>query len=177
MRRGGGECCGASHREGDRQMNRRRILALLTGSAASLSSRFALAADGNTVSTTAAKPEPPRRGGIAPGSRRVAGPQTLGAQPSGTFHRVFARRVFSHDRRREDRLFSGERSSVQDRFKRARAGRRQTGHRVGQKRRRSRVAVFLVAARNWQFHRTPAVLNVASRGPTPMLLRRAQRDS
>jgi hypothetical protein len=49
-------------------MNRRRILALLTGSAASLSSRFALAADGNTVSTTAAKPEPPRRGGIAPGS-------------------------------------------------------------------------------------------------------------
>jgi hypothetical protein len=49
-------------------MNRRRILALLTESAASLSSRFASAADGNTGSTTAAKPEPTRRGGIVPGS-------------------------------------------------------------------------------------------------------------
>jgi hypothetical protein len=49
-------------------MNRRRILALLTRSAASLSSRFASAADGNTGSTTPAKPEPTRRGGSVPGS-------------------------------------------------------------------------------------------------------------
>jgi cytochrome c len=45
-------------------MNRRRILALLTGSAASLSSRFASAADGNPGSKTAGKPELSRRGGI-----------------------------------------------------------------------------------------------------------------
>ena len=59
-------------------MNRRRILALLTGSAASLSSRFAAAADGNTGST-AAKPEPIRRGGSvsASGARpdlKLSGP-------------------------------------------------------------------------------------------------------
>ena len=49
-------------------MNRRRILALLTGSAASLPSGFASAADGSPGSTTAAKPEPTRRGGSVPGS-------------------------------------------------------------------------------------------------------------
>jgi hypothetical protein len=49
-------------------MNRRRILALLAGSGAALSSRYASAADRNSGSTTAAKPGPARRGGIAPGS-------------------------------------------------------------------------------------------------------------
>jgi hypothetical protein len=49
-------------------MNRRRILALLAVSGASLSSRYASAADGNSGSTTVAKPRPTRRGGIAPGS-------------------------------------------------------------------------------------------------------------
>ena len=42
-------------------MNRRKILALLTGSAAGLSSQFASAADGNTGSLTAAKPEATHR--------------------------------------------------------------------------------------------------------------------
>jgi hypothetical protein len=49
-------------------MNRRRILALLAGSGAALSSRYASAADRNSGSMTAAKPGPTRRGGIAPGS-------------------------------------------------------------------------------------------------------------
>jgi hypothetical protein len=49
-------------------MNRRRILALLAGSGAAMSSRDASAADRNFESTTAAAPEPTRRGGIAPGS-------------------------------------------------------------------------------------------------------------
>jgi hypothetical protein len=49
-------------------MNRRRILALLTGSATAFASRFASAADGNIGSTTAATPEPTRQGGIVPGS-------------------------------------------------------------------------------------------------------------
>ena len=49
-------------------MNRRRILALLTVSGASLSSRYASAADGNSGSTTVAKPGPNRRGGIVSGS-------------------------------------------------------------------------------------------------------------
>lgn len=44
-------------------MNRRKILALLTGSAAGLSSRFSFAADGNTASPTTAKSEPTSRGG------------------------------------------------------------------------------------------------------------------
>jgi hypothetical protein len=45
-------------------MNRRRILALLAVSGASLSSRYASAADGNSGSTTVAKPRPNRRDGI-----------------------------------------------------------------------------------------------------------------
>ena len=45
-------------------MNRRRILALLTVSGASLSSRYASAADGNSV----AKPRPNHRAGIVSGS-------------------------------------------------------------------------------------------------------------
>jgi hypothetical protein len=49
-------------------MNRRRILALLAGSGAALSSRYASAADRNSGSTTAAKPGPTRRGGIVPGN-------------------------------------------------------------------------------------------------------------
>ena len=49
-------------------MNRRRILALLAVSGASLSSRYASAADGNSGSTTVAKPRPTRRGGIVSGS-------------------------------------------------------------------------------------------------------------
>jgi hypothetical protein len=49
-------------------MNRRRILALLAGSGAALSSRYASAADRNFGSTTAATPEPTRRGGIIPSS-------------------------------------------------------------------------------------------------------------
>jgi cytochrome c len=49
-------------------MNRRKILAVLIGSGASLSSRFASAGDRNTGSATAAKPEPTRRGGIVHGS-------------------------------------------------------------------------------------------------------------
>jgi hypothetical protein len=44
-------------------MNRRRILALLTGSVASLSSRIASAADGDSASPTAAKSGPTRREG------------------------------------------------------------------------------------------------------------------
>jgi hypothetical protein len=49
-------------------MNRRRILTLLAGSGAALSSRYASAADGNSGSTTPAKPGPTRRGGIVSGS-------------------------------------------------------------------------------------------------------------
>jgi hypothetical protein len=66
--RGDDDCCSTGHREGVRQMNRRRILALLAVSGASLSSRYALAADGNSGSTTVAKPRPNRRGGIVSGS-------------------------------------------------------------------------------------------------------------
>jgi hypothetical protein len=49
-------------------MNRRRILALLVGSGAALSSWYASAADRNSGSTPAAKPGPAHRGGIVPGS-------------------------------------------------------------------------------------------------------------
>ena len=49
-------------------MNRRRILALLTGSVASLSSRVASAADGDSGSPTAAKSEAIRRDGSVHGS-------------------------------------------------------------------------------------------------------------
>jgi hypothetical protein len=49
-------------------MNRRRILALLAGSGAALSSRYASAADRNFASTTAATLEPTDRGGIVPSS-------------------------------------------------------------------------------------------------------------
>jgi hypothetical protein len=49
-------------------MNRRRILTLLVGSGAALSSRYASAADRNSGSTTAAKPGPSRRGGVVAGS-------------------------------------------------------------------------------------------------------------
>jgi hypothetical protein len=51
---GDDDSCSTGHREGVRQMNRRRILALLAVSGASLSSRYASAAD--------------RRGGIVSGS-------------------------------------------------------------------------------------------------------------
>jgi hypothetical protein len=59
-------------------MNRRRILALLAVSGASLSSRYASAADGNVGLTTAAKPGPARRGGIAPGSSVLPDLKLLG---------------------------------------------------------------------------------------------------
>jgi hypothetical protein len=63
-------------------MNRRRILALLTGSVASLSSRVASAADGGSGLPPAAKSEAIRRGGSIRGTDawpdlKLAGPECL----------------------------------------------------------------------------------------------------